>query len=353
MATASEMSLTAGQQMISSCSGAILTSVFVTPLDVVKIRLQAQHRPQAFTKGHCYQYCNGLMDHTCVCLNGDQGTGKLPMEELRKHLKQNWYKRPGNFNGTMDALVKITRNEGITSLWSGLPPTLVMAVPATVVYFTTYEQIKWHLGYSYGSQSSDWWKPLMAGGSARVFAVSVISPLEFIRTKMQSEQLTYVRVWEAVKATVSQNGPLSMWRGLGATLLRDVPFSVLYWGSYETMKSHVLANQGRPQLTFLESFTAGGLAASVAGVLTLPFDVIKTHRQIELGEVVFGKGKKEVTSTWRLIHNLYQNQGLNAIFSGLTPRIMKVAPACAIMISTYEFSKAFFRKRNLELLENT
>ncbi|WAR04520.1 S2540-like protein [Mya arenaria] len=278
MATASEMSLTAGQQMISSCSGAILTSVF------------AQHRPQAFTKGHCYQYCNGLMDHTCVCLNGDQGTGKLPMEELRKHLKQNWYKRPGNFNGTM---------------------------------------IKWHLGYSYGSQSSDWWKPLMAGGSARVFAVSVISPLEFIRTKMQSEQLTYVRVWEAVKATVSQNGPLSMWRGLGATLLRDVPFSVLYWGSYETMKSHV------------------------AGVLTLPFDVIKTHRQIELGEVVFGKGKKEVTSTWRLIHNLYQNQGLNAIFSGLTPRIMKVAPACAIMISTYEFSKAFFRKRNLELLENT
>ena len=32
--------------------------------------------------------------------------------------------------------------------------------------------------------------------------------------------------------------------------------------------------------------------------------------------------------------------------TGLTPRIVKVAPACAIMISTYEFFKQFFRERN-------
>lgn len=32
-------------------------------------------------------------------------------------------------------------------------------------------------------------------------------------------------------------------------------------------------------------------------------------------------------------------------FLGLVPRIMKVAPSCAIMISSYEFGKAYFRKR--------
>ena len=30
------------------------------------------------------------------------------------------------------------------------------------------------------------------------------------------------------------------------------------------------------------------------------------------------------------------------------PRVIKVAPACAIMISTYEFGKAFFRRMNLD-----
>lgn len=65
----------------------------MTPLDVVKIRMQAQRKPQAFTKGHCYLYCNGLMDHTCVCVNGNSVNINVN--------KKSWYKRPGNFNGML------------------------------------------------------------------------------------------------------------------------------------------------------------------------------------------------------------------------------------------------------------
>lgn len=41
-----------------------------------------------------------------------------------------------------DAFIKISRNEGIGSLWSGLGPTLVLAIPATVIYFVCYEQLR-------------------------------------------------------------------------------------------------------------------------------------------------------------------------------------------------------------------
>lgn len=34
--------------------------------------------------------------------------------------------------------------------------------------------------------------------------------------------------------------------------------------------------------------------------------------------------------------------------SGFMPRVIKVAPACAIMISTYEYGKSFFRRMNLD-----
>ena len=43
----------------------------------------------------------------------------------------------------------------------------VMAVPATVIYFTTYEQLKAALGHSYTSVESNWWKPIVAGASSR------------------------------------------------------------------------------------------------------------------------------------------------------------------------------------------
>ncbi|XP_053408230.1 probable mitochondrial glutathione transporter SLC25A40 isoform X2 [Mercenaria mercenaria] len=288
------------------------------------------------------------MDHTCVCLNGNT----VNLSVNAKSWQKNWYKRPGNFNGMFDALYRIGRNEGITSLWSGLPPTLVMAVPATVVYFTSYDQIKTALSHSYNIPVHTWWIPVVSGSSARVFAATVISPLELIRTKMQSEQLTYRQVREAVRTTIQQDGSLSLWRGLAPTLLRDVPFSALYWLSYEMMKAKVMKDGQSTKLSFVESFVSGACAGTLAGIVTLPFDVIKTHRQIELGEVVFAKEKKEVSSTWKLIQNLYRQQGIKALFTGLAPRVMKVAPACAIMISTYEHCKLFFRQRNLELQEN-
>ena len=47
-----------------------------------------------------------------------------------------------------------------------------------------------------------------------------------------------------------------------------------------------------------------------------------------------------------IARELVADQGGRALFSGLTPRLLKVAPACAIMISSYEFCKEFFRKQN-------
>lgn len=35
------------------------------------------------------------------------------------------------------------------------------------------------------------WVPLIAGATARTTAVTIVSPLELIRTKMQSQKLTY------------------------------------------------------------------------------------------------------------------------------------------------------------------
>lgn len=35
------------------------------------------------------------------------------------------------------------------------------------------------------------WIPILAGGTARIWAATLVSPLELIRTKMQSQKLSY------------------------------------------------------------------------------------------------------------------------------------------------------------------
>lgn len=325
-----QFSSTIVEQLLSSCAGALITSVFVTPFDVVKIRLQVQG--SSTTKKKCYVHYSCLWDNVCYCL-----------QESRCK-RCDWYKCHNHFTGTLDAFMKITKNEGILALWSGLPPTLVMSVPATVIYFTMYEQIRdLSLSKLVPPLHSNY-IPMMAGVTARVLTVTAVSPIEFIRTKIQSERIKYSDVQKSIYELVKKRGVLSLWHGYVPTLLRDVPFSAIYWTLYEQLK----LLPSNPQ--FYHSFMFGAISGSVAATLTLPFDVIKTQRQSQLGEAAL-LNEKIQTSTFAMIYNLYKKGGISSLFSGLVPRIMKVAPSCAIMISSYEFGKAYFRKRKEKKLE--
>lgn len=337
--------ITPGQQMMSSCVGALFTSIFMTPLDVVKIRMQVQQN--TLPSNHCFIYCNGLMDHLCPCTNGN-GHGRTAGSKTK------WYKRPppGHFNGTLDAFVKIVKAEGFASLWSGLSPTLVLALPATVIYFTTYEELRRRLSGLCGYRGVNVSDALIAGGVARVWAVTLVSPLELIRTKMQSKRLSYREVGTTVRELVNNQGIKGLWRGLGPSLLRDVPFSALYWASYESYKKLL---PDATEISLLQSFVGGAISGTIAAVVTLPFDVVKTLRQIELGEreLCVERPGSRATSTGEFIRRIYNQRGLPGLFSGMTPRIIKVAPACAFMIASYEYGKLFFGRHNHSRLHSS
>jgi solute carrier family 25 protein 39/40 len=302
-------------------------------MDVVKIRLQSQVHPIA--AGECFLYSNGLMDH--LCINCGDAKIKAPCE---------WYNRPGHFNGTIDAFVKIARNEGIRSLWSGLSPTIVSAIPATVFYFSVYDNLLCRARKRFGDHI---YIPLVVGAIARAIAVTIVSPLEMIRTKMQSESLSYGHIGRALKSTVKNDGYLALWRGLGPTILRDIPFSALYWTGYESLKKFFINYYQKEHTTFTISFVSGALSGSFAAIVTLPFDVVKTRRQITLGQI---KSPSNIASTVTnkstvaIMKEIVNSQGYRGLFSGLTPRIAKIAPACATMIASYDYLKQFFYDRN-------
>lgn len=306
--------------MLASCTGAIITSLLVTPLDVVKIRLQSQTAPV----NKCFLYCNGLMDHICVCLNGNG--------------KDKWYRRPGQFTGTFDGLIKIARYEGISSLWSGLSPTLIMAVPATVLYFTSYDQLKSKLQKMCGNSPII---PGVAGGVARIGTATIISPLELIRTKMQSRPLSNAEIVSVVQQSIKVSGIQSLWTGWGPMIMRDVPFSVIYWYGYETIKGMLPIEK-----LFMKSFCAGFSAGTIATILTHPMDLTKTRRQILLGENVLEPRAASKIRTLGIMRDVVAQLGYRGLFAGLLPRIAKIGPACAIMISSYEFGKKFFVEYN-------
>jgi solute carrier family 25 protein 39/40 len=315
------------------------------------------------------------------------------------------------------------RNDGVWSLWDGLRPTLVMAVPNTMLYMVMYDELAHEVlprKFNWSEQNS----AIVAGGASRAIAGAVVAPLELVRTQMQaSARIARHGMMAKLRANVTDNGFLSLWRGLGPTLWRDVPFSIVYWYGYEFLRSglserlstrqsldrwnsgdrrrrrrsggggalddgapknkadgsgssrqslllrrfpstdlaaphdHGLAGTKLSGLNLLMvSFAAGAGAGGFAAFVTTPFDVVKTQRQVdaaarsEVGAAAMATTasaaatKEPQATTFQLMLNIARSEGLSGWFTGVGPRVVKVAPACAIMISTYEIGKSIFAK---------
>ena len=262
--------ITLSQQVAASSTGAVLSALFVTPLDVVKVRLQAQQHP--LQRGSCF-ICGGLgVDtlHYCT-INGNQ------------NCPTPWYARPSHFRGTGDAFLKIVRNEGVTQLWSGLGATLVMALPATVLYFSLYDTLltiaRRRMSTAQSTTNAYFvLAPMLAGVTARTATVTAVSPIELLRTKLQSERMSYKELVSQVRASADTVGWRVLWRGWIPTMMRDVPFSAMYWAGYEYVKMSLAGEHEKPK-TWM-SFVAGAISGAVASLCTHPFDVIKTQRQV-------------------------------------------------------------------------
>uniref|UniRef100_T2M9G7 Solute carrier family 25 member 40 n=1 Tax=Hydra vulgaris TaxID=6087 RepID=T2M9G7_HYDVU len=315
------------QQMIASSAGALLVALITTPLDVVKVRLQAQLKTESVR-------CSVFKELVSVCYCANPPLFNSP---VLCTIHGNIHTVP-RFSSTMDAFFKIAKFEGFATLWKGLSPYLVQMVPQTVIYFTAYDQLKVKFGYVEGKASVI--APLSAGVTARTFAVVAMSPIEMLRTKLQSKKnLGYRELVKNLQTTINGEGIFCLWKGIGPTLFRDVPFSGFYWLFYELLKSN------NPSPTLFSTFLSGAISGMFAAGLTTPFDVVKTYRQIELGEIKNGKHVSRFT--FAVMIRLYKTKGFSSLFTGLYPRLMKVSLSCAVMISTYEYGKKYFANRNL------
>ena len=329
--------------------------LIVTPFDVVKTRLQTQPpKPksrQLFARPPSNACCQ---PNNIACV---RGMSHLAISALsRSEVVCVWDHgvwRQERVNGFYDAVKHVVRAEGLRGLWKGAGTTMfalnnsyafrirgltdflpcsLIGVPSSTCYMVTYDHLLHSVFPLFFTPSP--LTPLFAGITARTFITSVASPLELVRTNLQSTPSsssnpnTLRSVISSIANLARKQGPASLWKGLGATLWRDVPFSGLYWANYEGFKSRFNRNgrEGAPV-----AFASGAMSGIIAALFTSPFDVLKTRRQ-----ALIMSTPSHTTSTIPLLKHMVQTEGYSSLYAGIGPRMAKIAPACGMMIACYE-----------------
>ncbi|BGP42414.1 Carrier protein, mitochondrial [Rhodotorula kratochvilovae] len=253
-----------------------------------------------------------------------------------------------HLSGFLDALTHILRSEGPSALWRGTAPALLMSVPGQVVYMVGYDSLRRAALQRTGDAPAFAAAvPLVAGAASRAAVAALLSPFELLRTRLQA-QTRATRV--PLRALVAQLRWRTAWTGLSSTLWRDVPFSGVYWAGYEAIRRALTGGRGMGDARgaqggmgeFAVAFVSGAGSGLIAATLTNPFDVIKTRRQALSPSPSPSPSTSSVpapatdTRTLSILRAILRTEGARALWSGLTPRLAKVGPACGLMIGCYE-----------------
>jgi len=125
------------------------------------------------------------------------------------------------------------RTEGIASFYVSYPTTLCMTVPFTATQFMAYESLSKVLN---PRKEYDPISHCIAGGLAGAFAAGITTPLDVIKTLLQTRGLSdegevrNVRgLFNAAKIIQRRYGWLGFFRGLKPRIITTMPSTAICW----------------------------------------------------------------------------------------------------------------------------
>lgn len=132
-----------------------------------------------------------------------------------------------NYKSVVDALARISKNEGITALWAGCNPTVVRAMALNFGQLAFFSEAKTQLKER--SSMSARSQTLTASAIAGFFASFFSLPFDFVKTRLQKQtrrpdgSLPYRGMWDCFKKVTKEEGVLRFYRGFGTYYVRIAP----------------------------------------------------------------------------------------------------------------------------------
>ncbi|XP_043083847.1 mitochondrial glutamate carrier 1 [Puntigrus tetrazona] len=294
----------------------------------------------------------GLIGVTCV----------FPID-LAKTRLQNQQNGSRLYTSMSDCLIKTIRSEGYFGMYRGAAVNLTLVTPEKAIKLAANDFFRFHL--SKDGQKLTLLREMLAGCGAGTCQVIVTTPMEMLKIQLQDAGRIAAQR-KLMPQTVTPGGPVEvsptamqltrqllkekgiagLYKGLGATLLRDVPFSIIYFPLFANLNN--LGKRGADgPAPFYVSFVSGCVAGSTAAVAVNPVDVIKTRLQ----SLTRGSEEDTYSGVTDCIRKILRNEGPGAFLKGAYCRALVIAPLFGIAQVVYflgvgEFILSYLPKRN-------
>jgi len=266
----------------------------------------------------------GAMEHLCM----------YPVDTVKTRMQA--FNQP-NYNGVLRAFSSIVYSEGVPRLYRGATAYVLVALPSHALYFGTYEFAKLTLGGKRDGNSHT--VHAIAGALAQTAHDAVVTPVDVVKQRLQLHGSEFRNVKHAVKYIWRYEGARAFYASYPVTLMMNVPFISAHFVTYEFLKNYIPSilgkkSNGEKNDSPMVHLLSGAGAGALGGLVSNPFDVMKTRLQTQALPV-------EMRSLLGAFSHVMKNEGPRGFSKGLTARMLYFTPSAAICWTTYEAMKKF------------
>lgn len=169
---------------------------------------------------------------------------------------------------------------------------------------------------------------LLTAGTAACIADVITFPLDTVKVRLQvqgeagAQAVMYNGVFKTVLGVARDEGPKALYNGIVPGLQRQMAFSAIRIGGYETVKQKYTQLTGaESQLGLLGVRIAAGITTGTIAILSAqPTDVVKIRMQAELrkpGE------KPRYSGVFHAYSTIFKQEGMKGMYKGTMPNICR------------------------------
>lgn len=188
----------------------------------------------------------------------------------------------------------------------------------------------------------------VAGGVAGMIAQFCVYPLDTLKFRLQCETVQGGPTGNALLVQTAcrmyeTGGFRAAYRGVTMGLIGMFPYSAIDMGTFELLKSTYMKYKARYYSIHEEDAAPGNIVTGIIGAtsgafgatVVYPLNVLRTRLQTQ-GTVMH---PPTYTGIWDVATRTVAKEGVRGLYKGLTPNLLKVAPALSITWVVYENSK--------------
>ncbi|EPS73250.1 hypothetical protein M569_01508, partial [Genlisea aurea] len=158
-----------------------------------------------------------------------------PMDVVKQRLQL----KGSPYRGVRDCVRRVATEEGVGGFYASYKTTVVMNAPFTAVHFAAYEAAKKALAADGADDGLA--VHATAGAAAGALAAAVTTPLDVVKTQLQCQGVCgceeYSSMGEVVRRVVRREGFRGLMRGWAPRTMFHAPAAAICWSTYEAIKA--------------------------------------------------------------------------------------------------------------------